>query len=112
MNGREATTQRPSMPNASAVPVQSNDRRAASGAQVHIERFNIIAEGVAGSDFQRHGERLAGEIGERLSSRIGNGRIRIGELSLRIAADQLNDASARERIASSVARRIFDSLQD
>jgi hypothetical protein len=107
MNRNEANAVRSSMPGAS-----SNSHRAELGAQVHIERVSIIAEGNASSDLQRHGERLACEIGAILSSKVSSGHIRIGELSLRISADQLNDPSARERIASGVARRIFDSLQD
>jgi hypothetical protein len=112
MNISEGKAQRASTASEPMASAVSNGRRVTAGAQVHIERVNIIAEGVAGSDLQRHGERLAGDIGAILSSQVSNGRIRIGELSLRIAADQLNDFTSRERIARSVARRILDSLQD
>jgi hypothetical protein len=122
MNRNTASIERSSMPIASTTVASLKSaspnfasaigRGAAAGAQVNIERVSIIAEGVAGSDLQRHGERLAGEIGAVLSRHAGRGSLRIGELSLRIAVDQLNDPVARERIASSVARRILDSLQD
>ncbi|MCC7247452.1 MAG: hypothetical protein IT473_02405 [Lysobacter sp.] len=82
-----------------------------TGAQVHIESVRVVADGVSAGDAQRHAERLAGDIGRALSQ-AGQGRIRIGELSLRIDATQLGDAAARERLAGSVARRILAAVRD
>lgn len=90
---------------------QSRAPAASEGAQVHIESVRIVADGIAPGDAQRHGERLAGDIGRALS-RAGHGRIRIGELSLRIDASQLDDTAMRERVADSVARRILAAVRD
>ena len=101
------------MKTSSATPAHANRRSTLepTGAHVHIESVRVVADGVPAGDAQRHAERLAGDIGRALSQ-AGQGRIRIGELSLRIDATQLGDAAARERLAGSVARRILAAVRD
>lgn len=96
---------------AASTPVGHRSPAVSTGAQVHIESVRVVADGVSAGDAQRHAERLAGEIGRALSQ-AGQGRIRIGELSLHIDAAQLGDAAARERLACSVARRILAAVRD
>ncbi|GEM_PF-3554681 len=100
--------------NARSVSRTSTDARSAAepaGAQVHIDAVRIVADGSSAGDTQGHAQRLAEDIGRALSQ-AAHGRIRIGELSLRIDADQLGDPAARERLAESVARRILAAVRD
>lgn len=83
-----------------------------AGADVRIERVRIAAEGQAHGDLQAQSERLAGEIGAAISAQVGRGRVRIGEVTVRVGVGQLSDAQARQRIVAAVARRVLDAIQD